>query len=125
MIVPGIVTSPVARSVTGVFFEFRAKVIATPNGILIVVKLNTPLSGTWMVWLVVGANAPSAPVDPLLKVLSCARGAAVIQPMHRAKLSSARVTRIKVNLEHIAFVLLSVERFDSRRSNATRRLHLY
>jgi hypothetical protein len=36
----------------------------------IVVKLNTPLSGTWIIWLVVGENAPSAPVEPLVKVLS-------------------------------------------------------
>jgi hypothetical protein len=73
---------------------------------LIVVKLNTPLSGTWIVWLVVGENAPSAPVDPLLKLLSCARAGAGVQTMHRTKASTATGTRFKVSFENIAFVLL-------------------
>jgi hypothetical protein len=73
---------------------------------LIVVKLNTPLSGTWIVWLVAGENAPSAPVDPLLKVLSCARDGAGVQAMHSTKPSAATSTRFKVNFENIAFVLL-------------------
>jgi hypothetical protein len=33
--------------VTGVFLEFRRKVMVTPAGMSTVVKLKTPLSGTW------------------------------------------------------------------------------
>jgi hypothetical protein len=54
--------------VNGVLLALGAKVIITPFGILTVVKLKTPLAGTWIVWLVVGANGPSAPVDPLSKL---------------------------------------------------------
>jgi hypothetical protein len=64
------ITSPVARIVTGVLAELRAKVITTPPGIVTVVKLNTPLAGTCMVWLVAGENAPSVPVEPLLNCAS-------------------------------------------------------
>ena len=49
--------------------------MVTLEGIFTVVKLNTPESGTVMVWLVVGAKAPSAPVEPLLKLL-CPRAVA-------------------------------------------------
>jgi hypothetical protein len=65
------VTLPVASIVTGVLAAFRVKVTVTPAGMLIVVKLNTPSGGSVSVVFVVGLNAPSAPVLPLLKV--CAK----------------------------------------------------
>jgi len=67
-IVPEIVTLPLARIVTGVFRELRPKRMVTPDGMLMVVKLKTPLSGSSSVWLSVGLKAPSAPVEPLTKV---------------------------------------------------------
>jgi hypothetical protein len=66
--VPEIVTFPVARIVTGVFRELREKRIVTPEGMLMVVKLKTPLSGNIKVWLSVGLKGPSAPVEPLTNV---------------------------------------------------------
>jgi hypothetical protein len=68
---PAIVTLPLARSVTGVFVALRVNLTVTPTGMLIVVKLNTPLGGSVSVVVVVGLKAPSAPVLPLLNV--CAR----------------------------------------------------
>src|SRR5215213_3955940 len=44
-IAPEIVTLPLARIVTGVFRALREKRIVTPEGMLMVVKLKTPLSG--------------------------------------------------------------------------------
>jgi hypothetical protein len=66
--VPAIVTSPLASMVTGVLVALRVNRTVTPAGILIVVKLNTPLGGSASVVFAVGFNAPSAPVLPLLKV---------------------------------------------------------
>jgi hypothetical protein len=54
--------------VSGLLFVPRLKVIVTPAGMLTVVKLKTPLSGTVIVCVVAGLNAPSAPVEPLLKL---------------------------------------------------------
>ena len=78
LIVPAIVTSLVARIVTGVLAAFRAKVTVTPAGIFTVVKFNTPPGGNVTGGVTVqgvgaqlGANAPSSPVLPLLKV--CAK----------------------------------------------------
>jgi hypothetical protein len=68
LIVPAMVTLPLASSVTGVLAALRVKVTVTPAGMLIVVKLNTPLGGRVSVVLVVGLSAPSAPVLPLLNV---------------------------------------------------------
>ena len=45
-IVPAIVTFPLAKIVTGVLRELRLKVMVTPAGMLTVVKLKTPLSGS-------------------------------------------------------------------------------
>jgi hypothetical protein len=70
--VPLIVTSPVARIVTGVFAPFLAKVTVTPAGIVTVVKLNTPLGGSASVVFAAGANAPSAPVLPLTNTWAAA-----------------------------------------------------
>jgi hypothetical protein len=67
-IVPAIVTSPVARSVTGVLALFRVTVTVTPAGTFTVVKLKMPSGGSASVVVAVGAKAPSAPVLPLLKV---------------------------------------------------------
>lgn len=50
---------------TGVLVEFFRNVTVTPNGILTVVKLNTPDSGTCNCVLTTGLNALSAPVLPL------------------------------------------------------------
>jgi hypothetical protein len=66
--VPAMVTLPLASSVTGVLAALRVNRTVTPAGMLIVVKLNTPSSGNVSVVLVVGSNAPSAPVLPLLNV---------------------------------------------------------
>src|SRR5206468_5424073 len=66
--VPAIVTLPLARSVTGVLAAFGMNFTVTPLGMLIVVKLNTPACGSVNVLSVVGLNAPSAPVLPLLKL---------------------------------------------------------
>jgi hypothetical protein len=66
--VPLIATFPVASRITGVLAAFRVKLTVTPAGILIVVKLNTPLGGRVSVVLLVGLKGPSAPVLPLLKV---------------------------------------------------------
>jgi hypothetical protein len=68
LIVPAMVTLPVASIVTGVLAALRVKVTVTPAGMLIVVKLNAPSGGSVSVVLLVGLNAPSAPVLPLLKV---------------------------------------------------------
>jgi hypothetical protein len=46
LMVPAIVTSPLARMVIGVFFEFFKKVTVTLDGTVTVVKLNSPPSGT-------------------------------------------------------------------------------
>jgi hypothetical protein len=70
--VPLIVTSPVARIVTGVFAAFFEKVTVTPAGIVTVVKLNTPLGGSVRVVFAAGANAPSAPVLPLTNTWAAA-----------------------------------------------------
>src|ERR1044072_1954821 len=71
LIVPAITTSPLARIVSGLLVALRVNVIVTPTGMLTVVKLKTPLSGTTIDWVDAGAKAPSAPVEPLLK-LFCA-----------------------------------------------------
>jgi hypothetical protein len=55
--------------VTGVFLAFRINVIVTLVGIVTVVKLKTPLAGSCTDCEVVGAKAPSAPVEPLLKLV--------------------------------------------------------
>lgn len=68
LIVPATVTVPLANIITGVFAAFFTKLTVTPEGILTVVKLKTPLGGKVNVVLAVGAKAPSAPVLPLLKV---------------------------------------------------------
>jgi hypothetical protein len=68
LIVPAIVTLPLASIVTGVLVAFRVKVTVTPAGMLMVVKLKTPDAGSASVVFVVGLNAPSAPVLPLLNV---------------------------------------------------------
>jgi hypothetical protein len=70
------VTLPLARIVTGVLAALRANLTMTPAGMLIVVKLKTPLGGSASVVLVVGLNAPSAPVLTLLKVCANADPAA-------------------------------------------------
>jgi hypothetical protein len=44
-IFPAIVTAPVARMMTGVFLALRPNLTVTLAGMLIVVKLKTPLSG--------------------------------------------------------------------------------
>jgi hypothetical protein len=67
------VTFPVARRIAGVLAAFRVKVTVTPEGILIVVKLKTPLGGSARVVLLVGLKGPSAPVLPLLKVWAVPR----------------------------------------------------
>jgi hypothetical protein len=72
-IVPLITTSPEAKRVTGVLVAFGVKVTVTPEGMLIVVKLNTPEGGTCNVVLAVGAKAPSAPVLPLLNAAQTGR----------------------------------------------------
>lgn len=71
------VTLPVASSVTGVLAAFRVNVTMTLAGMLIVVKLKTPFGDSANVVLVVGLNAPSAPVLPLLNV--CASAGPVLQ----------------------------------------------
>src|SRR5205814_1307893 len=71
-IVPAMVTSPLASIVTGVFAAFRRNLTVTPRGMLIVVKLKTPLGGSASVMSAVGLNAPSAPVLPLLNVWATA-----------------------------------------------------
>jgi hypothetical protein len=74
------VTSPVANIVTGVLAALGIKLIVTPLGIFTVVKLNTPLGGTCtfcVEGLLGGANAPSAPVEPLLKLLCADAGTAI------------------------------------------------
>src|SRR5262249_35197971 len=79
-----------------VFFELRLNLIVTLLGILTVVKLKTPLSGSCTVWLVVGLNGPSAPVEPLLKA-PCARAAigARIRKMNPAiKAEPTKATKI-------------------------------
>lgn len=75
--VPAIVTSPLASMVTGVLAAFRVNVTVTPAGMLIVVKLSTPVEGSGIVTVhgvgvQVGAKAPSAPVLPLLNVCAIA-----------------------------------------------------
>jgi hypothetical protein len=70
--VPLMVTAPVARRTAGVFAAFRVKVTVTPEGILIVVKLKTPVGGRASVVLLAGLKGPSAPVLPLLKVWAAA-----------------------------------------------------
>src|SRR5437763_7599405 len=114
-ICPVIVTSPLASMTTGLLFELRRKVICTPLGMFTVVKLNMPPSGTTMLWLAVGAKAPSAPVEPLLKVLSvfCARAADAPQTSRSAAASASRsvnrrIRRIRLKVENIAFFSLSV-----------------
>jgi hypothetical protein len=87
LIVPATVTLPLASMVTGVLAAFRVKVTVTPAGMLIVVKLNTPLGGRASVVLVVGLNAPSAPVLPLLKV--CANAEPVPQMIAESIATSA------------------------------------
>jgi hypothetical protein len=81
-------------------------VIVTPVGMLIVVKLNAPLSGTWIVWLVVGENAPSAPVEPLLKVFSWPRTGSGNQAMQTIEPSATTRTIFKVSFASMLFVLL-------------------
>jgi hypothetical protein len=71
-IVPAIVTSPVAKIVTGVFVAFRVNRTVTPAGILTVVKLKAPLGGSVSVVVEGGLKAPSAPVLPLVKVWAMA-----------------------------------------------------
>jgi hypothetical protein len=67
------VTAPVARRMAGVFAAFLVKVTVIPEGILIVVKLNTPLGGRASVVLLAGLKAPSVPVLPLVNVWAAAR----------------------------------------------------
>jgi hypothetical protein len=62
------VTFPVARRTAGVLAAFFVKVTVTPLGILMVVKLKTPLGGRVSTVLLLGLKAPSAPVLPLMKV---------------------------------------------------------
>jgi hypothetical protein len=64
--VPAIVTSPLARIYTGVLAELRWNVTFTPAGMFTVVKLNIPSAGNVRTVSLVGLNAPSAPVLPLL-----------------------------------------------------------
>jgi hypothetical protein len=66
-IVPAIVTSPVAKIVTGVLALFFRNFTVMPAGMLTVVKLKTPFGGSCRVVLTGGLNAPSAPVLPLVK----------------------------------------------------------
>jgi len=68
LIAPAIVTLPVASIVTGELLAFLMNVMVTLLRILIVVKLKTPPGGTCTAWFEVGANGPSAPVDPLTKL---------------------------------------------------------
>jgi hypothetical protein len=65
LIVPAIVTSPVAKNTTGVLAAFFVNVTATPDGMFTVVKLKMPFGGSVSVVLAVGFKAPSAPVEPL------------------------------------------------------------
>ena len=64
-IVPAIVTSPLARIVTGVLVAFFWNVTVTPGGIFTEVKLKMPLGGNCSCVFTVGLKAPSAPVLPL------------------------------------------------------------
>src|SRR5215213_670383 len=73
LMVPAINTSPLASIVSGLLVELRVKVIVTPVGMLTVVKLKTPLSGTATDAETVGENGPSAPVEPLLKLFCACR----------------------------------------------------
>ena len=50
------------------FATLGMNLTVTPLGMLIVVKLSTPAGGSVKVLSVVGLNAPSAPVLPLLKL---------------------------------------------------------
>jgi hypothetical protein len=82
--VPAIVTSPVARIVTGVLALFGVTVTVTPAGTFIVVKLKTPVGGSASVVVAVGAKGPSSPVLPLLKVW-----AAAVEAQRRARATCA------------------------------------
>jgi hypothetical protein len=93
---PAITTLPLASTVTGVLVAFRVKFTVTPAGMLIVVKLKTPSGGSVSVVLVVGLNAPSAPVLPLLKVCANAAGLPNDRKMNPAAITSVVTQRLRV-----------------------------
>jgi len=66
LIVPAMLTLPLARITTGVLMVLRANVTVTLAGMVTVVKLKMPDGGSGTVVLTVGLNSPSAPVLPLL-----------------------------------------------------------
>ena len=82
--VPAMLTFPVARNATAVLAALRVNRTVTPDGTVTVVKLKRPVAGRASVVFVVGLNAPSAPVLPLLNV--CARTGPVVaaKAPHRA-----------------------------------------
>jgi hypothetical protein len=100
LILPAMVTLPVASIVTGVLAALRVKVTVTPAGMLIVVKLNAPSGGSVSVVLLVGLNAPSAPVLPLLKVC----------PKAEPALAAIAASRTNVNRQCLMIDLLSKNR---------------
>jgi hypothetical protein len=90
------VTLPLASMVTGVLAAFRAKVTMTPAGMLIVVKLKIPLGGSARVVFVVGLNAPSAPVLPLLNVWASAWPPPTVIAVSRTVSASIATQRLPV-----------------------------
>jgi hypothetical protein len=90
------VTLPVANIVTGVLVAFLVKVTVTPAGMLMVVKLNTPDGGSVSVVLVVGLNAPSTPVLPLLNVWASAWPPPTVIAVSRAVSASIATQRLPV-----------------------------
>ena len=95
------VTLPLASNVTGVLAAFRVKVTVTPAGILIVVKLNTPLGGRVSVVLVVGLNAPSAPVLPLLNVCADADAVPKAIAVSMALIANLTIRGLRFRSAHI------------------------
>jgi hypothetical protein len=67
---------------------------------LMVVKLNTPEGGSASAVFVVGLNAPSAPVLPLLKVCAIAEPAPSAIAASRAKVTSQFFLMIDLLLEN-------------------------
>src|SRR5438128_2150079 len=82
--VPAMLTFPVARNATAVLAALRVNRTVTPDGTVTVVKLKRPVAGRASVVFVVGLNAPSAPVLPLLNVCARTGPAAAAKAPHRA-----------------------------------------
>ncbi|MBI3722022.1 MAG: hypothetical protein HY248_05665 [Fimbriimonas ginsengisoli] len=115
------VTLPVASSLTGVLAAFRVNVTMTPAGIVIVVKLKMPESGSGTVTVfpltvlpggtvVGGLKAPSAPVLPLLKVCASAEPA----------LSAMVITTANVNRQFFFILHLIMHLLGDAISHITR-----